>query len=62
VELLCPPRAHPCAGAGAAARALGAEVDFLLTQDPSLEAVCLVRERTQLGLFVATGAVRSRHS
>ena len=39
---------------------LSAEVDFLLNLDHFMEAGRLVRERTQLGLFVATRAVRHR--
>ncbi|MEX5261526.1 hypothetical protein [Kocuria sp. CPCC 205263] len=39
---------------------LSAEVDFLLDLDHFMEAGRLVRERTQLGLFVATRAVRHR--
>lgn len=41
---------------------LGVEVDDLLTQDRFVEAVRLVRERTELGLLVATRAVRHRQS
>ena len=39
---------------------LGVEVDSLLARDRFVEAVRLVRERTQLGLLVATRAVRHR--
>ena len=39
---------------------LGVEVDSLLARDRFVEAVRLVRERTQLGLRVATRAVRHR--
>ena len=39
---------------------LGAEVDALLAAGQFVPAVRLVRERTQLGLLVATRAVRHR--
>lgn len=41
---------------------LGVEVDSLLTQDRFVEAVRLVRERTQLGLLAVTRAMRHRQS
>ena len=39
---------------------LAGEVDSLLGEDRFVEAVRLVRERTELGLIVATRAVRHR--
>jgi len=39
---------------------LGAEVDALVAADRFVAAVKLVRERTELGLVVATRAVRHR--
>lgn len=39
---------------------LGTEVDALLADDHFVPAVKLVRERTELGLVVATRAVRHR--
>lgn len=39
---------------------LGTEVDGLLADDHFVPAVKLVRERTELGLVVATRAVRHR--
>lgn len=41
---------------------LGSEVDALVADDRFVPAVKLVRERTELGLVVATRAVRHRQN
>ncbi len=41
---------------------LGSQVDALLNEDQFVKAVKLVRERTELGLLVATRAVRHRQA